>query len=240
MNEHQQQLQTSKHDRYKASSFRAFNRKWPERYDACWWLSVFGVDDWDRAVIAEVRPTETSLPILDVGCATGRLLAKLAEHGAAHVCGVDLAPRMLEKADEKLRRLGVRYELRAADAEDGLPFADGTFGVAVLSGAIHHFYRPKEALAQIERVLCPGGRLCVVEPRFPPVIRQLVNGYMRLFSHDGDCRFYSPRRLAALLAECGFAVGRAPVYPGGLSYMIVASKSNRTEQEVQPWAPADG
>ena len=114
------------------------------------------------------------------------------------------------------------------DAEEELPFADDTFGVVVLSGAIHHFYRPKDALAQIARVLCPGGRLCVIEPRMPPVFRELLNGYLRLFSHDGDCRFYSPRKLAALLAGCGFTSDKAPTYPGGLSYMIVASKSNQT------------
>jgi len=229
-------LETNKYDRYKASSFRAFNERWPDRYDSNWWLHVFCVDDWDRSIIAEMRPTERMLPILDVGCANGRLLAKLARSGAQHLCGVDLAPRMLEKTDEKLKSLGVHYELKVADVEEKLPFADGFFGVVVLSAAIHHFFRPGDALTEIERVLCPCGRLFVVEPRFPPVARQLLNSYLRWFSHDGDCRFYSPKGLTTLIGECGFGSSRVAAYPGRFSYMIVANKSDQTEQDAQPVA----
>jgi ubiquinone/menaquinone biosynthesis C-methylase UbiE len=213
-----------KYDRYKACSFRAFNTWWPDRYDTHWWMRVFRVNDWDRSIIDGLQPDLISRPILDVGCATGRLLAKLAEHGASHVCGVDLAPRMLEKADQKLRHLGVSYELKVADAEDALPWPDGFFGAAVLSGVIHHFFRPKEALAEIHRVLAPQGWLYIVEPRLPLVVRQGVNSYLRFFSHDGDCRFYSPRALSALLEECGFAVTGMPAHPGRFSYLTVGRK----------------
>ena len=228
MNEREEELSTRKPDRYKASSFRAFNSKWPDRYDTCWWLRAFHVEDWDRSVIADLQPAETSRPILDVGCATGRLLVKLAENGAAHLCGVDIAPRILEKANEKLRLRGVSYELKVADVEDAVPWPDSFFGAVVLSGVLHHFFRPQDALAEIHRVLVPEGRLYVVEPRFPGGIRQLINAYLRFFSHDGDCQFYSPKALSALLASSGFEPAGATTAPGRWAYLIVATKKIQT------------
>jgi malonyl-CoA O-methyltransferase len=228
----EQELQTSKYDRYKAASFRAFNWRLRDRYDDIVWLRVFRGADWDRAIIDDIQARLPDVRVLDVGCATGRFLEALAKRGATHVCGVDIAPRILEKADEKLRPLGVHYDLRVADVEDALPWPDSSLDAAVLSAAISHFFRPRDALAEIHRVLCPHGRLYVLEPNFPPVVRQLVNGYLRFFSHDGDFRFYSPRKLTALLAECGFALARAPAYPGRFSYMIIAHKTNQTDEEA--------
>jgi len=174
----EQELHTSKYDRYKATSFRTFNWRLRDRYDGHWWLRVFRVTEWDRAITDDLLPCLASLSVLDVGCATGRLLEALAKHDASHLYGVDIAPRILEKADEKLRPLGVRYDLQVADVEDVLPWPDSFFGAAVLSAVIHHFFRPRDALAEIHRVLRPGGRLYVIEPRLPVGVRQLVNAVL--------------------------------------------------------------
>ena len=220
----QEKLVTSKPDRYKASSFRAYNCRLTEHYDTLYWLRVFRVREWDHAIAECLRPHLASSPVLDVGCASGRLLEVLAKQGAAHLCGVDIAPRILEKAREKLEPLGIRYELRAADVEEALQWPDSFFGAAILCGVIHHFFRPRDALAQIHRVLQPGGCLVVAEPGFPIVVRQVLNGYMRLFPHDGDCRFYSPRQLIRILDSSGFASVGAPKRPIRFSYMVVFSK----------------
>lgn len=198
-----------KHDRYKASSYRSYNSKMPSRYDTCFWLKFCQVPLWDRTVVQELRRSTGSPRILDVGCATGRLLEQLAEAEVgttAKLFGIDLAPRIVEVAREKLSKTGVSVELRSGDAEDSLPWDDGFFDAVTLIGVLHHFFRPRDALTEIRRVLRPGGRLIIIDPYFFPLMRQIFNLALRVAPHDGDCRFYSAREAAGLLEEVGFEV----------------------------------
>jgi demethylmenaquinone methyltransferase/2-methoxy-6-polyprenyl-1,4-benzoquinol methylase len=188
-----------KPDRYKLSSYRAFNSKMIDRYDGLVWIRVFEAVRWDQTVISELAPGLESLRVLDVGCATGRLLLALGEAGAHHLAGLDLAPRIVERAREKLERHGFEADLKTADAEDHIPWPDGFFDVAVLSGVLHHFFRPSDALREIYRILAPGGRILIIDPWFRTPLRQMVNLYLRFFYHDGDCRFYSPERVVRML-----------------------------------------
>lgn len=90
-----------KNDRYKRSSYHAYNWKMPQTYDSCIWMKVGKIDSLDEAVLHEISSNDCSVRILDVGCATGRLLHKLAENGYTNLSGVDLAPRIIEVAQRK-------------------------------------------------------------------------------------------------------------------------------------------
>lgn len=193
-----------KHDRYKASSYRAYNSYMTERYDTLIWCRLGKIDRYDRAVIAELGAQIESLSILDVGCATGRLLSSLAEAGAKRLSGVDLAPRILDVAREKLKSYPVEVELRSADVEDSLPWPSESFDVATLTGVLHHLFRPHDALAEINRVLRPGGRLIIIDPCFFPPLREIMNIFLRIRPHDGDYRFYSRRGAIRLLDNEGW------------------------------------
>lgn len=195
-----------KYDRYKASSYRSYNFKVPSCYDTSIWMKFCQTALWDITLVQELRQDIRSLRILDVGCATGRLLQRLAEAGATELCGVDLAPRILEVAREKFARARVSADVRTADAEDLLPWDDGAFDAATLTGVLHHFFTPKDALAEIRRVLLPGGRLLVIDPCFFPPLRQILNLALRVAPHDGDYHFYSPQEATRLLLDTGFEV----------------------------------
>ncbi len=95
--------------------------------------------------------------VLDVGCGTG-VVAVTAARAGAHVTGLDLTPVLLERARENVSIAEVEAEFIEGDAEH-LPFADGSFDV-VLSQLGHMFApRPDVALAEMLRVLKPGGRI---------------------------------------------------------------------------------
>jgi ubiquinone/menaquinone biosynthesis C-methylase UbiE len=158
-----------------------------------------------------------------VGCATGRLLSKLASAGWAHLFGVDLAPNIVDVAAEKLGRQLAQAELRAADAEDSIPWPDRSFDVVTLMGVLHNFYRPDDALREIHRVLRPGGRLLVADPDFFPPLRQLLNLAFRVAPHAGDYRFYSKRSAVGLVERVGFRCLEARRV-GLWAYLITAVK----------------
>jgi SAM-dependent methyltransferase len=92
-----------------------------------------------------------------------------------------------------------------------------------LIGVIHHFFRPKDALSEIRRVLRHGGRLLVFDACFFPAVRQIVNAVLRIVPHDGDCRFYSVKAAGRLLAVLGFEIGK--VQKGWGCYLVEGVKS---------------
>ena len=95
--------------------------------------------------------------ILDVGCGSGPLLAALRDRGAI-VTGIDKSAGMLELAR---RRLGDDADLLVAELGSPLPFPDGTFDDLTASLVLHYLEDWGPALAELRRVLKPGGRLIV-------------------------------------------------------------------------------
>ncbi|GAA3168608.1 class I SAM-dependent methyltransferase [Streptomyces virens] len=93
--------------------------------------------------------------ILDAGCGSGPLSAALRERGAL-VTGVDASAAMLALAR---RRLGEDADLHRADLADRLPFDDAVFDDVVASLVLHYLEDWGPTLAEMRRVLRPGGRL---------------------------------------------------------------------------------
>lgn len=101
--------------------------------------------------------------ILDVGCGSGLLLARLAASApSAELEGIDASAQMLRRAR---RRLGERAPLTVARAQ-ALPFPDASFDVVVSSSVLHGVPgAPVDILGEWLRVLRPGGRLVVTDWR---------------------------------------------------------------------------
>jgi ubiquinone/menaquinone biosynthesis C-methylase UbiE len=101
--------------------------------------------------------------VLDVGTGTARIPILLAgRRPDARVTAVDLARSMLEvaRANVETAGLGHAVELALVDAK-GLPFAAGTFSTVLSNSILHHVPEPALALAEMARVLAPGGVLFV-------------------------------------------------------------------------------
>jgi SAM-dependent methyltransferase len=93
--------------------------------------------------------------ILDAGCGSGPLFAALRDRGAI-VTGIDQSAGMLALAR---RRLGDDADLRVAELGRPLPFADDAFDDVTASLVLHYLEDWGPALAELRRVLKPGGRL---------------------------------------------------------------------------------
>jgi SAM-dependent methyltransferase len=102
--------------------------------------------------------------VLDLGCGEGATLVHLGSPDGA--VGVDLFEPKLELA----RRVLPRCRFVAASAET-LPFPDADFDHVLVRDVIHHLDDPAPAMAEIRRVLAPGGTVDVLEPcRYNPLI----------------------------------------------------------------------
>jgi len=115
---------------------------------------------------------------LEMGCGRG-VGAELAfdVFGADAVDAFDLDPRMVALARERLERLGSRLRLWVGDATS-IPVLDSTYDAVFDFGIIHHIPQWRLALAEVSRVLKPGGRFYAEEVlgRFirNPIVRRLL------------------------------------------------------------------
>lgn len=98
--------------------------------------------------------------VLEIGCGLGLDLAQYARHGA-RVVGVELSEASLELARQCFVAYALPGVFLVADAEN-LPFAEATFDLVYAHGVLHHTPHTEKAIAEIHRVLRPGGRTLVM------------------------------------------------------------------------------
>ncbi len=129
---------------------------------------------WRAATVRAVMP-QAGERVLDVACGTGTSSYALARAGAT-VVALDFSPGMIEEG----RRRHPGIEFIEGDAEK-LPFGDDEFDAVTVSFGLRNVEHPKVALAEMYRVLKPGGRLVVCEFSKPPraLFRTGYAAYMR-------------------------------------------------------------
>jgi arsenite methyltransferase len=112
--------------------------------------------------LGEVRPGET---VLDLGSGAGldSILAARKAGPGGHVVGIDFTPEMVEKARRNVQAAGLsNIEFRNAPVE-ALPLADSTADVAICNGLFNLCPDKPKALAEVFRVLKPGGRFLIAD-----------------------------------------------------------------------------
>jgi ubiquinone/menaquinone biosynthesis C-methylase UbiE len=139
-----------------------------------------------RPAILDLAGDVAGRQVLDVGCGSGPLFASLRDRGA-HVTGFDSSAGMLELAR---KRLGPDAALHLADLGDPMPFPDGAFDDVVASLVLHYLEDWTVALAELRRVLKPGGRL-IVSVNHPSVFKMMhpANDYFATVQWSYDCDF---------------------------------------------------
>lgn len=190
-----------------------------QRYDrGMWLLERFSLTRLRRVILAEARGA-----VLEVGAGTG---ANLPLYDAGlQVTAVELRPERLAAAARKARVAGRAAELgvAAADAHN-LPFPAATFDTIVGTLVFCSIHDPLAALAELRRVLRPGGRLLLLEHvrGQTPVTRRLTDWLHPLwFAMQGECHLN--RETAAAVAAAGFRVERAESHGRGLLQLINAT-----------------
>lgn len=113
-----------------------------------------------RRQLLELVPEGVSL--LEIGVGTGGLLTELAAR-ASQVIGVDHSPAMLTEARRRLTAAAAdRVELRLGEMTH-LPLPDASVGCVVANMVLHHAADPTAVLAEVRRVLVPGGTLLLAD-----------------------------------------------------------------------------
>jgi demethylmenaquinone methyltransferase / 2-methoxy-6-polyprenyl-1,4-benzoquinol methylase len=195
-------------------------------YDAMNRTMTAGLDRRWRRITAEsvVKPGDE---VLDACCGTGDLALAAARIGG-RVTGLDFSERMLERAQRKAPELEwVRGDLLA------LPFEDGSFDVTTVGFGVRNVADLERSLAELRRVLRPGGRLGILEitrpggflgpfyrvwfDRVVPLLGKLLpGGSAYTYLPASVKRFPGPEDLAELIRAAGFRDVNVRLFAGGI------------------------
>ena len=139
---------------------------WAAFYDTLVKLMSFGKDKAIRRTSVELAQIGPGDKVLDVGCGTGdlTLAAKELVGPTGEVYGADASPNMIEQAQQKALRTNVEVTFQVGLVEN-IDFPESRFDVVLSSLMMHHLPDDlkRAGLAEIYRVLKPGGRLLIVD-----------------------------------------------------------------------------
>lgn len=217
------------------------------RYDLLNHLLSMNIDKgWRRRVSSELRPIldRPDACVLDVACGTGDLALELNRGSKAQIIGTDFCRPMLEFAKSKSAG-----EMQAIPYIEGdalsLPFGDGMFDAVTIAFGLRNLATVPGGLAELRRVLKPGGRLAVLEFSTPivPGFGKLFNFY---FSHilpriggavsgsrgayeylpESVSKFPNQKKLAAMMEVSGFDAVTFVNLTGGIAALHLGTKND--------------
>ena len=194
-----------------------------------------GIDRlWRRRFVRRLaKKLPEKAAVLDLACGTGDLTKALSEKGY-QVTGLDISSEMMAIGREKCRYLSPKPNFVLGSAEQ-IPFPDDTFDAVTIAFGLRNFDHRARCLAEIRRVLKPGGQLAVLEFAVPrnrhwnkiylfyfknilPLVGRLV-GSADAYGYLVDSVLAFPRyeALCDEFRRAGFLFPRYKPYTGGIA-----------------------
>ena len=204
------------------------------RYDLLNRAMTAGLDGRWRRAAAAAADLAAGDRALDVCTGTGDLALELAYRttGRGEAVGIDFSERMVARAVAKAARRGSPATFRVADAL-ALPYQDGAFDAATVAFGVRNVADLDAGLAEMARIVRPGGRVVVLEITTPARLRRFYGLWFdrvvprlgRVLGRDGAAyaylpasvrRFPEPPELAARMAVAGLEDVRWRGLAGGI------------------------
>lgn len=186
---------------------------------------------WRKKAIKSLASIKPQF-ILDVATGTGDFaIESIRILNPKKIIGVDISQGMLNVAKEKIikKNLQQQFEVQLGDSEN-LPFDDNTFDAVTVAFGVRNFENLDQGLAEINRVLKPGGKAVILELSNPTSfpIKQLYQFYFhkiipaigKLISKDASAYSYLPESVAK--------------FPDGKHFAAITSKVGFKETKVSP------
>jgi ubiquinone/menaquinone biosynthesis C-methylase UbiE len=224
-------MQVQPHRRVKAQRALGMEGRVADWYAKNTAKSLFEFTDLAKRLAAELGPDAR---LLEIAPGPGYLAIELAKLGPRAITGLDISHSFVRIAAEVAAKAGVSVDFRQGDVA-AMPFGDGAFDAIVCRAAFKNFGDPDKALAEMHRVLAPGGKALVIDLR-KDVSDQTIDAEVEtlrmkgfdafitrlIFKYDLRRRAYPRAALEAMIATSPF--GRGQIHEVGVGYEIYLSR----------------
>jgi len=149
--------------------------------------------------ILNIKP---GVHFLDVGCGTGWAIGQTANlvDGKGLFYGVDLSPKMIEKAKNNFSGKDNFHFLQANS--ESIPLDDNSFDIIICTNSFHHYLHPDKALKEMRRLLKSGGKLYILDPLADSWIIKLWDVLAKLKEPE-HVKIYSTKEFQQLFEQAG-------------------------------------
>lgn len=214
------------------------------KYDFLNHFLSLGIDRiWRKKAVKMLREVQPKR-ILDIATGTGDFAIESLKLHPEQIIGVDISEGMLEKGREKMTKRKVDHiiSMQLGDSED-LPFEDGYFDALTVGFGVRNFQDLEKGLAEMLRVVRPGGKLIILEfskpKRFPVKqyysfhSRYIIPFFGKTISKDASAYTYLPESVAAfpegkdfedILVKLGYRQVGSKTVGGGIATIYFGTK----------------
>jgi demethylmenaquinone methyltransferase/2-methoxy-6-polyprenyl-1,4-benzoquinol methylase len=218
-------------------------------YDGLNHLFSLGTDNHWRTVLARRAAGGRFLDVCTGTADTAIALARA--RGAAEIIGLDFSQAMLRLGARKLARLGLSHRVRLVEGDAlSLPFADGSFDAVSIAFGLRNLPDRRRGIAEMSRVLRPGGKLLVLEfapparsflgrayrwylRRIIPALGELIAGargaYRYLFT--SIAAFHTPDELVNLMKDADLIDVKNKPLSGGITSLTSGRKPGMSSRK---------
>jgi len=157
--------------------------------------------DCQRKVISLLDVKE-DIHFLDVGCGTGWAIREAATlvNDKGLFYGVDLSPKMIEKAKENFSGKE-NFHFINANAES-IPLDSAFFDIIICTNSFHHYLHPDQAMNEFYRLLKKGGKVYILDATTDAWYMKIIDRIMKLLE-SGFVKFYSTKEYQQLFQNAG-------------------------------------
>ncbi|MGA7192122.1 MAG: class I SAM-dependent methyltransferase [Anaerolineales bacterium] len=154
-----------------------------------------------RKVISLLN-VQDNVHFLDIGCGTGWAVGQAANlvNGKGLFYGVDLSPKMIEKAKANFSGKDNFHFLQANS--ESIPLDDNFFDIIICTNSFHHYLHPDKALKEMYRLLKKGGKPYILDPLADSWIIKFVDVLAKLKEPE-HVKFYSTKEFQQLFEQAG-------------------------------------
>ena len=155
-----------------------------------------------QAALIAILDVKENMNLLDIGCGTGWAIGQAAQvvNEQGEFYGVDLSPKMIDKAKENFSDKN-NFHFIEANSES-IPLDDNMFDVIICTNSFHHYLHPDKAMKEIHRLLKPGGKIYILDPTADTLLIKLVDKIIKMVE-SAHVKMYSTKEFKQLMLNAG-------------------------------------
>lgn len=152
--------------------------------------------------VISLADIKENMNFLDIGCGTGWALGQAARilNNKGHFYGVDISPKMIEKAKDNFKGYS-NFQFIKANSE-AIPLDNDFFDVIICTNSFHHYLHPEKVMKEIHRILKKGGKIYILDPISDYWFMKVIDKIIRLMD-PAHVKMYSSKEFSVLMENAG-------------------------------------